>query len=252
MLPLVSFVIVFLFLAVPSQGGFWDSASGLLKGIGGRQQAQEQPAKTVSDQDKEGAFRQALEIGISRAVEMASAPGGFLNNPKIRIPLPEKVRPAANMLKRVGMGSQVEALETSMNRAAEKAAGEAMPIMMDAVKQITFEDQVSIYQGGDTAITDYFKRKTWKPLYERFLPIVHENAMKVGVSRRYEELTANAMVRPMVQGTSLDLDHYVATKALEGLFTLVAQQESEIRRNPMARTTDLLKKVFGALSSSSK
>ena len=238
-------------LSSPAWAGFWDSATSALQQMAAPPAKKEAKASpSVSNSEMEAGFRQALELAVEQAVKSGGAPGGFLDNPRIRIPLPSHLQTAASLMRNMGMGGQVDALETTMNHAAEKAVAGSMPIFAKALKEITFQDLMGLYRGGDTAITDYFKRKTWKELYAKFLPVVHQSAMEVGVTRRYEEMASNPMVRPMIQGTSLDLDHYVATKALDGLFTLMAQQEAQIRRDPAARTTDLLKKVFGTLTSS--
>ncbi len=199
----------------------------------------------VTDSELITGFKQALEIGAKKAVQLASRPGGFLNNPDIRIPLPGKLQTAADMLRRFGLGSQADAFEQSMNEAAEKAAKEALPVFSQAVKDMTFEDAKKLWKGGDTSITQYFKNKTFKTLYERFKPVVHNSVEQVGVTQRYNNFVSSPAIKGVVGNTNLDLDHYVTNKTLDGLFKLLAQQEKDIRSNPAARTTDLLKKIFG-------
>ncbi len=245
-----SITISLLFIVMPivcvdSKAGFLDKAletykkgvnSPLTKSVG---------ANSITDSELIAGFKQALELGTRKAVELASRPGGFLDNPEIRIPLPGKLQTAADMLRRFGLGSQADAFEKSMNQAAEKAAIEAFPVFSDAVKEMTFDDARKLWKGGDTSITEYFKKKTFETLYAKFKPVVHGSVEQVGVTQRYNSLVSNPAVKSVVGNTNLDLDHYVTNKTLEGLFKLLAQQEKEIRSNPAARTTDLLKKVFG-------
>jgi len=232
------------FSCLDSQAGFLDKAlETYQKGM--NSPLKHTGSQAITDSELVAGFKQALEIGTKKAVELASRPGGFLNNPEIRIPLPGKLQSAADMLKRFGLGSQVEAFEKSMNQAAEQAAKEALPVFTQAVKEMTFEDAKKLWKGGDTSITEYFKNKTFKTLYARFKPVVHSRVEQVGVTQYYNNLISNPAVKGLVGNTDLDLDHYVTNKTLEGLFKLLAQQEKEIRSNPVARTTDLLKKVFG-------
>ena len=228
---------------IPCWGGLFDDAIELYKK--GISTGNSTSTETIADSELVTAFKEALEIGTQKAVDMASRPGGFLQNPKIRIPLPGRLQSAADMLRRFGMASQVDAFETSMNTAAEKAAREALPVFEQAIKEMTFEDAKRLWKGGDTSITDYFKTKTYDRLYERFKPVVHETVSQVGVTQSYSNLVGSPTVKGIVGNTDLDLDHYVTDKTLDGLFKLLAEQERQIRENPAARTTELLKKVFG-------
>ncbi len=191
-------------------------------------------------------FKEALRIGAEKAVKLASKPGGFLDNPEIRIPLPGRLESVASVMRKMGMGAKVDQFEASMNHAAEKASAAALPIFTNAIKGITFEDVKRLLNGGDTAITRFFQEKTTPQLTEAFRPIVHEQVQKVGVTRQYQELTGGPLVKGLVNNSSFDLDNYVTRKSLDGLFHLLSQQEKEIRHNPAARTTELLKKVFGS------
>ena len=201
--------------------------------------------KGLSESELNGGFKDALRVGAEKAVKMASKPGGFLNNPNIRIPLPGQLDTVASVMRKMGMGAKVDQFEESMNHAAEKASAAALPIFIDAIKGITFEDAKKILDGGDTAITEFFKEKTTPQLTTAFEPIVHKSVQEVGVTRQYQELTGGPWVSGLVKGSDFDLDNYVTSKSLDGLFYLLAQQEKDIRHNPAARTTDLLKKVFG-------
>ena len=227
-------------------GGFLDSALDTAKTIGAQSLETPKAAPTNLSQDEMiNGFKEALALGVKRAVEKASKDGGFLNNPEIRIPLPSRLEQVATLLKGVGLENQVSAFENTMNKAAEKAAAQALPIFGQAVKDITFEDAKRLLTGGDTAITEYFKSKTWDELYNKFLPVIHETAQQVGVTQSYEALVSQPTVNQLIKKTDFDLDHYVSQRTLEGLFTLLGEEERRIRENPTARTTDILKKVFG-------
>lgn len=200
---------------------------------------------SLSEPEVGSGLKEALMVASRSAVGMASQQGGFLNNPQIKIPLPGMLKNAAGILRTVGMGQQVNEFERSMNVAAERAAKEAFTVFSNAIQEMTLEDAMGILRGGDTAATAYFKRKTWNTLYQRFLPIVQKSVNEVGVTQQYKTIVSNSAVQPFLQGSNFDLDHYVTEGALNGLFTLLGQQEAQIRQNPAARTTDLLKKVFG-------
>jgi hypothetical protein len=145
---------------------------------------------------------------------------------------------------KIGYGSQVNEFVLSMNRAAEKAAPSAKQIFWDAIGEMTFEDARKILSGHDTAATDHFKRKTSDKLAVVFKPIVDKAMNEVGVTRQYNDLAGKFQAIPFVKSESLDINHYVVTKALDGLFHVLGEEEKKIRTNPSARVTDLLKEVF--------
>ncbi|MFT2110829.1 DUF4197 domain-containing protein [Marinomonas sp. 2405UD68-3] len=190
-------------------------------------------------------LKEALEVGSRRAIEEISQPGGYLNNQKIRIPLPGKVNSVASLLKQYGLEGQVNAFEESMNRAAEKAAPQATALIVSAIKDMSFEDAQKIYSGSDGAATQYFKEKTSGQLRELFKPSVESSLGDVGATRYYNDLAKKAKDIPYVgDKINLDLNDYVTEEALNGLFSILAAEEKSIRKDPVARTTDLLKKVF--------
>ncbi len=190
-------------------------------------------------------LKEALEIGSRRAIEQISQPGGYLDNADIRIPLPGGVNKVASILRKYGLSTQVDQFEESMNRAAEKAAPQAVDLIAGAVKEMSFEDAKKIYQGSDDAATQYFKEKTSDKLRQLFQPSVQESLGQVGATRYYNELAGEAKDIPFVgQQLDVDLDSYVTEEALNGLFTVLAAEEKKIRENPAARTTELLKHVF--------
>jgi hypothetical protein len=187
-------------------------------------------------------LKQALQVGTSNAVQLTSRMDGYYSNPQIRIPLPEKVTKAENLLRMAGMGQRVDAFELSMNRAAERAAPEARALFVQTIEQMSFSDARKILNGRENEATLYFKDKTYAQMAQRFKPLVHTAMSEVGVTSAYQRLTAVSSALEM--GESLDLDQYVTGKALDGLFFMLAQEETKIRSDPAARVTDFLKKVF--------
>ena len=190
-------------------------------------------------------LKEALEIGTENAVEAVGKAGGYTDNPEIKIPLPGSIEKVRGMLTALGYGSQVNAFDKSMNRAAEIAAPKAKAIFLDSIKQMTITDAKGILDGGDTAATDYLKKKSSGHLEEVFRPIIHNAMGEVGVTRKYQDLAQPLESIPFAKGTVPDLDGYVTDGALNGLFYMLGQEEKKIRENPSARATDLLKKVFG-------
>lgn len=189
-------------------------------------------------------LKEALSIGTEKAVKSISRVDGYFGNDLIRILLPERVQQAASIVGKMGYQQQVDNLVLAMNRAAETAAPKAASLFAEAIKEMTFDDARKILQGGNTAATDYFKGKTSQKLYDQFKPVVTSSMSKVGVAKAYKDMMAPYQSLPFASKDSMDLDHYVTNKALDGLFTMVAEEEKKIRTDPAARVTDLLKKVF--------
>ena len=190
-------------------------------------------------------LKEALQMGVNYAVENGSQIDGYYKNPSIKILLPEKVQQVEPFLRGAGFDSQVDAFELSMNRAAEKAAPQATKILSDAIIQMSFSDAETILKGPDNAATLYFKDKTFTKLQEIFKPKVHDAMSEVGVTRLYQNLENKVKKIPFAGTLDVDLDQYVTDRSLDGLFTLIEEGEKKIRQVPSARTTDLLKKVFG-------
>lgn len=226
-------------LALPSHAGWMDEFEGLL---GGKRAS----PGTPGDAELVAGLKEALSVGTANAVSATSKVDGYFANRAIRIPVPEKLRSAADVLGKVGYQREVDAFVLSMNRAAEKAAPRARTYFVEAIREMTFEDARKILHGGDTAATEYFRGKTQKKLYEDFRPVVSARMNEVGVTRSYKNMIGKYADLPMV-GTpeSVDLDHHVTAKALDGLFYMLGQEERKIRTDPAARVTELLKSVFG-------
>ena len=191
------------------------------------------------------ALKQALQVGTQNAVKLTGRTDGYFRNEAIKILLPEQLRTLAGALRTVGLGAQVDELVLGMNRAAERAAPHAREIFWDAIGAMTIDDARRILAGSDTAATEYFRAKTSESLAAAFRPIVESSMREVGVTRQYTELYRRAQAIPFVNVEAYALDRYVVTRALEGLFHVVGEEEKKIRTNPAARVTELLRDVFG-------
>jgi uncharacterized protein DUF4197 len=189
-------------------------------------------------------LKQALQVSTSKAVALTGRPDGFLKNEAIKILLPPKLETAAKGMRMLGMGAKVDELEVGMNRAAEQATPQAKEIFLAALKKMTFEDARHILTGGDTAATDYFKRTSSGDLTTAFSPIVHRSMEHVGVVQQYDQVIKSAPGGSAIAG-QFDLDKYVVGKTLDGLFHMLGEEEKQIRKDPAAQTTALLKEVFG-------
>ena len=196
------------------------------------------------------ATREALQKGILTGVADLNKDGGF-NQSAHRILVPQDLAKAAQMARTLGLSSQVDAFEKSLNRAAEQAVGAAVPIFKDSITQLTFTDIVTILQGSDQAATQYFRSKSENKLIETFKPIVAQATAKNDVAKIYRQLMTAVKPAAMIAGIavpSVDLDEYVSQQAVEALFQEIGHQEQLVRKNPVERSTALLQKVFGYYS----
>ena len=191
-------------------------------------------------------LREALEIGSRRTVERTAVLDGFLANELIRIVIPDELDSMTAALRKLGLGRQVEDLEVNMNRAAEEAAGEAREILWEEIRSLTIPDAWAILDGGKTAATDFLQERTSAEIRAKFHPIVVRKMEEVGLARIYSDLSERYNRLPFVSSPALNLDEYVTDEALAGLFTILGEEETKIRENPLARTTELLKRVFGS------
>ena len=201
----------------------------------------------LSQQDATGGLKDALSQGAKLAVQQLGKPGGFSNDPDVRIVLPGKLGQATSALKMMGMGKQVEQLETSMNLAAEAAVPQAQAILIDAVKQMSVQDAKGILSGPNDAATQYLNKTSREQIRAKFLPIVKQATAKVGVAQQYNALAGQAASLGVLDAKSANVEGYVTEQALNGLFAIIAEQEAGIRENPAGAATSLAKKVFGAL-----
>src|SRR5690349_1056007 len=191
-------------------------------------------------------LKEALIKGISNGSDLASMLDGYFKNPRIKIPFPPEVKKVEDKLRQIGMGSEVDRFVLTLNRGAEDAAKEAKPIFITAIKSMTIQDAWAILRGNETAATDYLKRVTSQQLHDKFKPVITNSLNKVNATKYYSDLVNTYNKIPLVQKVNPDLNEYATTKAMDGLFLLISDEEKKIRKDPIARTTELLKKVFGA------
>ena len=217
-----------------------------------------QAGSNLPTSDIAAGLKEALAKGTTNAINSLGRDGGFWNNAKVRIPLPGKLEQAGQLARQLGQGAKVDAFELSMNRAAEKAVPQVAGIFGDAIRKMTLDDARGILTGGDHAATDFFRRVAGDALTARIHPIVAQATDSAGVTRKYKAFTSGSSGGQLGSllgalgggksnkgGSPLDLDDYVTAKTLDGLFTEIGAQEQSIRQNPAARSTELLKKVFG-------
>jgi hypothetical protein len=210
----------------------------------------------LSQDQMVGGLKEALGKGVQQAIATLGKPDGFLNDVKVKIPMPESLQKVEKTLRALRQDKLADEFVTTMNRAAEQAVPEAAAVLGDSVKQMSIADAKSILTGTNNAATQYFRRTSETNLHTRFLPIVKAATQKAGVTGAYKRMTEKAsgglgglggLGGGLLGKQAPDLDDYVTRKALDGLFLKIAEQEKQIRENPVARTTDLLQKVFGAV-----
>lgn len=190
-------------------------------------------------------LKEALVKGISTGADLVSVTDGYFKNAEIKIPFPPEVKKVEDAMRKIGLGSQVDKFVLTLNRGAEDAAKEAKPIFIAAIKSMTIQDAWAILKGEDDAATEYLKRTTSAQLKEKFKPVIQNSLNKVSATRYYGEIVTRYNQIPLVEKVNPNLDDYATDKAIEGLFVMIAKEEKNIRQDPVARTTELLKKVFG-------
>jgi len=201
----------------------------------------------LSNTDAAGGLKQALNEGSIAAVAKLGVENGFFGNPKVKIPLPPSIQRVEGALRAIGMRRQADELVLTMNRAAEAAVPEAKQLLVEAVKKMSVQDAKGILTGGDTAATEYFKRTTQGELTKRFLPIVKKTTDRVGLAQQYNSLAGQGAAIGLIKEDQATIEGYVTTKALDGLYYMIAEQEKAFRQNPLGASSDLVKKVFGAI-----
>jgi Protein of unknown function (DUF4197) len=203
-------------------------------------------ATASSKSETADGLKAALNQAVATAVTTLGKPDGFLGNPEVRIPLPGKLEKAAKKLRKLGMGKQTDALEIAMNRAAEAAVPEARALFVDAIKQMSVADAVTVLRGPDDAATQYFRGAMSGKLAERFQPIVNKATESVQLAKQYNDVAGRASSLGLIDQKDASLDAYVTRKAMDGLFLVMAREEAAIRKNPLGQANALLRKVFGA------
>ena len=201
----------------------------------------------VSNAEASTGLKVALEKGATAAVALLGRPDGFLGNPKVRIPLPVYLEDVSRLLKNFGQGQRMEALVTSINRAAEAAVPMGKDLLVSAVRNMNINDAKKILMGGETSVTRFFADKTREPLSMRFLPVVTRATEKVDLANQYNQFAARAAGFGLVKKEDASIELYVTGRSLDGLYTIIGEEERKIRQNPVGSGSAILGKVFGAL-----
>ncbi len=206
-------------------------------------------AQRASDAEINGGLKEALSKGVSTAIKSLGKENGFLENLRVKIPLPTSIQKLEKGLRLAGQGKSVDEFVASMNHAAEKAVPVAFDVFVDAIKKMTFDDARKIlFSKEEDSATQFFRKSSEETLRSKFRPIVEEFTAKTGVTQNYKTMIGKAGFAAQFLGKdATDLDGYVTQKALDGLFLLVTDEEKKIRKDPIGRTTDLLRKVFGGI-----
>ena len=204
-------------------------------------------AAGLSQGDAALGVRTALERGAAAAVSLLGRTGGFLDNPKVRIPLPGFLDEVAKLAKFTGQQKRVDELVVAMNRAAEAAVPQAKALLLNAVKTMSVQDGRKILTGGDNSVTEFFADRTRAPLTTKFLPIVSKETGRVALAEKYNALAGRIASTGLVKQEDADLEHYVTGKALDGLYLVIGEEERKIRQDPVGTGSAILSKVFGSL-----
>lgn len=224
--------------------------SGMVFGVAGLTPALTRaavPLANLSSGEMGLGLKAALERGAVFAVDQLGRPGGFLENPAVRIPLPGFLNDASGALRMMGMGQRLDELVTAMNRAAEAAVPLARDLLVSTIQSMSVSDAKAVLTGGDTAATDYFARATRSQLFTRFLPVAARATENVGAAAQYNQIAGKVSSFGLVKAEDAKLENYIANRALDGLYLMIGEEEKRIRQNPMAAGSDLLRKVFGGL-----
>lgn len=235
-------------LSAPAQAGWLDDLKKKLGEVRSSPTTTTAITAALTDEEMVRGLKEALSKGTQQAVANLGKDGGFLNNLDVKIPLPDELAKVEKLLRKLGQDKYADQFVATLNHAAEKAVPEAATLFADAISQMGLADAKSILKGPDDAATQYFRKTSEARLKERFLPIVKNATDQAGVTAAYKRLMRKAgpAARFLSPGAT-DLDGYVDDKAVDGLFKMIAAEEKRIRQDPVARTTNLLKKVFGSL-----
>lgn len=201
----------------------------------------------LSNDEVINGLKEALTVGTNHSATFASAVDGYYKNPALFIPFPEEAKKVKDYATKIGMSAQVDKFEMTLNRAAEEAAKDAAPVFINAIKGMSIGDGFAILKGSDNAATQYLKDKTTAELIAKFTPIVQKAIDKVELTKYWNPIITAYNKVPLVQKQNPDLTAYVTDRAIQGLFKLIADEELKIRKDPVARVTDILKRVFGSL-----
>jgi hypothetical protein len=201
----------------------------------------------ISNEDTANGLKQALTQSANAAVDKLGVTNGFLENPKVKIQLPGSLQKVEGVMRTLGMSKYADGLITTMNRAAETAAAEAKPLLVDAVQEMSLEDAKAILAGGNDAATQYFRNTTSDALSQKFLPIVKNATDQAGLLKKYNDFAGKGAKLGLVTEKNANIENYVTQKTLDGLYLMMAEEERAIRDDPMGQGNKLLQRVFGSL-----
>ena len=225
------------------------SQQDLQRTINGVNEAVNGSGQGLSTSEVTSGLKEALVKGTGYAVDLSGVKDGFYKNPRLFIPFPPEAEKVKETALKLGLDNQVNQFEETLNRAAEQAVQEAKPIFVNAITSMSVEDAFGLLKGGDNAATEYLRRKTSEELFSKFEPKVSEAVNSVKLTEYYNPLASAYNTASTFTGgkpINPDLTAYVTQQSIDGLFTLIADEEKKIREDPGARVTDLLKKVFGS------
>ncbi|KLN61083.1 hypothetical protein WH96_07850 [Kiloniella spongiae] len=240
----VSAALSFTLFTLPVEADLFSDGLKILQGGDAKQGEQSQGNLSVGEIS--AGLKEALRVGSSRVVDQVSLQDGFNADSNIHIPLPDNLKKVQGALRTVGLSSMADDLELKLNRGAEKASVETRELFLDTISKMTLEDARRIYDGRNDEATRYFREKMSPELTAKFKPIIDRTLSEVGAVNSYEEMISSYKTIPFVPDVKSDLTDYTVSKALEGLFYYLAKEEEQIRQNPVARTTEILKNVFGS------
>jgi len=234
---------------VTAGAGLLDTIKKVAPSVVGSGGSTSSSSSSLTSTEVVAGLKEALNVAVKNSTSYLGQVGGYLDHAEVRIPMPDSLAKAEKLARTLGQDKLADEFVESMNRAAEQAAPETVSILADAIKSMSFSDAKGILNGPDDAATSYFKRTSSTALKEKIRPIVEKATAAVGVTSRYKSFMGGVSALGSLAGmSSQDLDGYVTDKAVAGLFTIMAREEKDIRENPVARTTDLLKKVFGSVA----
>ena len=237
-----------LIFPIIAQANWWEQGADLLKGLQDNSDKKSSTSNIptqLSPEELQKAFKQALTQGSETIVSQLSLKDGFNADPKIHIPLPKSLKTVQSTLDRFGMGEYMDDLELKLNRAAEAATPQAKKLFINAIKEMRFEDVKKIYEGPEDSATQFLKSKTGKQLQAKMRPIINQQLSQVGALSTYDQAITKYKSLPFVPDVKANLLDHVTQKGMDGLFYYLAQEEANIRKDPLKQSTDLLKKVFG-------
>ena len=223
------------------QDSLWQRGEKVLQSFGKNQKQNDLTTGEIA-----AGLKAALRVGTTNVVSQLGQSDGFYGDPKVHIQLPDSLNTVHSVLDKMGMSSLLDDLELRLNRAAETATPEAKELFLQAVAEMNLEDAKAIYTGPNDSATRYFQKKMSQPLVKKMRPIVGQSLAKVGAIQSYENVLGQYRSLPFVPDVKADLTDYVIEKGMDGIFYYLAREEAAIRENPAKRTTDLLKRVFGA------